>query len=830
MVRVKMPSLGPLNQPLRFIRRQLPPLNFITLHYTYFIGICLLFALIFWGSSTPRDAAPDHGTTLKVSFTDSLFLSVSAMTEAGLNTVNLSELNTFQQILLFILIILGSAIWVSAFVVQVRKRAFEKKFRIVVEEQNRRRREARSRSRERGLKKTWSLGRTSRSAETKAVGDATQAQNKGAGDAEDAEESNEKANHEDGSDKSNGKDKTEHGSDDAAMLDGNRDGAETPPERRGAPEMNGISSQSGNALDHVRSADSQSQHPGSPQPGITFRDDTRFASPPSPRMQSPYTTRTHRRRGSLFSVDGVGARPNSSLEISSPVHITIADDAARGRPTSARDAPKTISTKGWVSRNSQFHGLTERERIELGGYEYQAVTFLAWLVPAYFIAWQLIGCIGCGAWIAINNPSSARTNGLNPWWVGAFNAVSAFNNSGMSLLDANMTAYQRSYYLLITMGLLILAGNTAYPIFLRFFVWCMWKVISSEIFLRRINGEHWEERAQVLRFLLDHPRRCYTNLFPAQHTWWLLFALIMLNGIDWAGFEILNINNEALYSGLPERYRVIDGLFQAFAVRSGGFYVVTISNLRISLQVLYVVMMYISVYPVVITMRHSNVYEERSLGIYAEEIEEEEDEKKKKDGPGILSRALTLGDHMLTGGARLAGKESNSHFVQHQLRAQLAHDAWVIVLALFLIMIIENTKFDNDPSVFSVFNFLFEIVSGYGCVGISVGVPWANYSFCGTWQKLSKLILCFVMLKGRHRGLPVAIDKAVLLPGERDGWAEEEDGLRRRLSRATTRARQDEEAGTVLGMAEEMNVGPYGREGLGVREREREEVFGREGW
>jgi hypothetical protein len=30
-------------------------------------------------------------------------------------------------------------------------------------------------------------------------------------------------------------------------------------------------------------------------------------------------------------------------------------------------------------------------------------------------------------------------------------------------------------------------------------------------------------------------------------------------------------------------------------------------------------MMYISVYPVVITMRHSNVYEERSLGVYADD-------------------------------------------------------------------------------------------------------------------------------------------------------------------------------------------------------------------
>jgi hypothetical protein len=36
------------------------------------------------------------------------------------------------------------------------------------------------------------------------------------------------------------------------------------------------------------------------------------------------------------------------------------------------------------------------------------------------------------------------------------------------------------------------------------------------------------------------------------------------------------------------------------------------------------------------------------------------------------------------------------------------------------------------------------------------------------------------MLRGRHRGLPVAIDKAVLLPDETLAWAEEEDALMRR--------------------------------------------------
>jgi len=209
--------------------------------------------------------------------------------------------------------------------------------------------------------------------------------------------------------------------------------------------------------------------------------------------------------------------------------------------------------------------------------------------------------------------------------------------------------------------------------------------------------------------------------------------------------------------------------------------------------------MYISVYPVVITMRNSNVYEECSLGIYAEDREEDDqyspagvhnppDSPYPDTGSGLLARALHIRDHFVTGGA--ATKESNSHFVRQQLRAQLAHDAWWIVLALFLIMIIENSHFDADPAAFSVFNVIFEVVSAYGCVGISVGVPWEAYSFCGCWHTLSKLILCAVMLRGRHRGLPVAIDKAVLLPGEANERAEEDDG-RIRMARTMSRGRQD---------------------------------------
>ena len=219
-------------------------------------------------------------------------------------------------------------------------------------------------------------------------------------------------------------------------------------------------------------------------------------------------------------------------------------------------------------------------------------------------------------------------------------------------------------------------------------------------------------------------------------------------------------------TSLPSGTRALDGLFQALAVRSGGFYVVSIAGLRIGLLILYVIMMYISAYPVLITMRNSNVYEERSLGIYADDPHAKEEAKSNQGFLGRLKRTLTN---------QQGPTESRGYFVRQQLRGQLAHDIWWIVLAILFITITETSQFERDPVTYSVFNIVFEVVSGYGCVGISVGLPNAAYSFCGGWHAFSKLVLCAVMLRGRHRGLPVAIDKAVLLPGEHLAAAEEED-------------------------------------------------------
>lgn len=136
-------------------------------------------------------------------------------------------------------------------------------------------------------------------------------------------------------------------------------------------------------------------------------------------------------------------------------------------------------------------------------------------------------------------------------------------------------------------------------------------------------------------------------------------------------------------------------------------------------------------------------------------------------------------------GAPQPADEGQVSLVTQHLRSQLSHDIWCIALALFVVIIIETLHTLEDPQTYSVFSFLFEIVSGYTNIGLSIGLPNQSFSFSGGWYTGSKLIMVIVMIRGRHRGLPVALDHAVKLPGGDNIKKQQEDAdLRRSMSRS----------------------------------------------
>ncbi len=294
------------------------------------------------------------------------------MTLAGLNTINLSQINTFQQFLLFLLTLLGSAVFVSIAMVHIRKKAFERKFKSIAENERQRRR-GRSGSRGRLSFSTPGLKRDSKPEIDENPVRARPSL------------SVDTASHYDGA---NGDIILDHSNPDRGI-------GQSP---ESITEPNQIS-------DHGTEKDDQT----TVDEGMSRR--IAFASPSSPVRARPHTR--------VFSMQGVGARhqllnhPNKTSRPEYPWSPPATENVGLGSPNDKQDR---YGLSGFIGRNSQFSSLTLAERERLGGVEYRAVTFLSVIVPMYFFLWQFLGCLGLGAYVARNRPGTARDNGLNPWY------------------------------------------------------------------------------------------------------------------------------------------------------------------------------------------------------------------------------------------------------------------------------------------------------------------------------------------------------------------------------------------------------------------------------
>lgn len=404
-----------------------------------------------------------------------------------------------------------------------------------------------------------------------------------------------------------------------------------------------------------------------------------------------------------------------------------------------------ISFQPTVGRNSAFVDLTEAQREELGGIEYRSLKSLAVVLIAYFWFFTFFSYISLTPWIERSGTYGKVIDdaGQNRTWWAFFTGTSAFNDVGFTLTPDSMISFNTAVWPLLLCSFLILFGNTAFPIMLRWVIFMFSKLVP------RRSGI-WEE----LRFLLDHPRRCFTLLFPSQATWWLFWILALLNGVDLLFFIILDFNNPVV-KALKPNIRVLDGWFQATATRTAGFAVVNLAELHPAVQISYMVMMYISVFPIAISVRRTNVYEEQSLGIWAGGDEE--------------------------------GDEQNTSYVGSHIRRQLSFDLWFVALAWFIIAIAEGGAIqDPERPAFNLFSVLFEIISAYGTVGLSMGYPDANTSFSGKFGVIGKLVIISCQIRGRHRGLPYELDRAILLPSESLHQRELQDAERKRRNSTAT--------------------------------------------
>ncbi|KAH9861008.1 hypothetical protein IAQ61_010744 [Plenodomus lingam] len=379
-----------------------------------------------------------------------------------------------------------------------------------------------------------------------------------------------------------------------------------------------------------------------------------------------------------------------------------------------------VSFKPRLDSKGRFLDLSEQDRMELGGVEYRALQALLLILIGYQVFWYSLGTVLLVPYAYRSHIQAvlheAQPGRLNPGWWAFFCTVTEFANGGLNVLNSNFVPFSGYPYILIVAGLLAFAGQTQFPTFLRMLIWTMKKISPQQSRFRN-----------TLEFLLQHPRRCFIYLFPSRETWYLFVIQVVIDITAWLCFVILNIGMPDI-EALSLRRRFLDGSFQATGLRTSGAYIIAFSSLAPACLVVYLVIMYISSYPMVLTLRKTNTYEEQSIGL----------QKHDSSTVGIASH----------------------------LQKQLAYDIWFQFLSFFLICVIERGHILRKDPGFDVFSILFEVTSAYGTVGLSTGIPGKDYSLSGSFASLSKVVLLFVMVRGRHRGLPLAIDRSILLPGE----------------------------------------------------------------
>ncbi|KAI0383125.1 potassium transport protein TRK1/TRK2 [Hypomontagnella monticulosa] len=785
-----------------------PHFNFITVHYFWIIGWTIVGSILLYASGRGQ-----------LAYIDSLFFASGANTQAGLNTVDVNLLNTFQQLVLYFLAMMSNPITIHSSVVFLRLYWFEKRFQHVVREARTRRVSiSKSRSKAKATGPDVEKGVNGRNITVMhSTAQASRLTNDGIlldnYTIEGATKPDPLANgHANGHANGTLKDEQDHQGHDQPpqpvtapqikFLDQVRrsdtvksddDDVYLPPKRTDAEHIAILERQRNADKSVLRIPGPRDADQGAlpeeldddggdgPDPSSRRRRESSVEGLRRPTMISPLATYqdrqptitieepVRRRRGDqdhdvpeeIAEDVEAAAHTLGALKFRKPrkegekLHHT--DTAASSSRVNPLHRLKSVLTQGkdedpmpylsWqptLGRNSAFLGLSEEQREELGGIEYRSLKTLALVLTIYFFGYTLFGIITLVPWIVHNNDyygGVVDAAGQNRVWWGFWTANSAFMDLGLTLTPDSMNSFNTAIFPLLVMSFLIILGNTGFPIMLRFMIWLFSLVVPR-------GSGLWEE----LKFLLDHPRRCFTLLFPSNATWWLFFILVVLNGVDLILFIILDLDGGAV-AELPLNIRFLDGWFQAASTRTAGFSCINLALVHPAVQTSYLIMMYISVFPVAISIRRTNVYEEKSLGVYSTGYDADDSE------------------------------QSNISYVGTHLRRQLSFDLWYIFVGFFILSITEGPRLMAGD--FSMFAVLFEIVSAYGTVGLSLGYTDVNASLCSQFTVLGKLVVIAMQIRGRHRGLPYGLDRAVLLPSEHLNRKEAEDAelrLQRRHS------------------------------------------------
>lgn len=408
--------------------------------------------------------------------------------------------------------------------------------------------------------------------------------------------------------------------------------------------------------------------------------------------------------------------------------------------------------------------LSEADQKVIEDYQVFADALDLWICISlsYLLCWIFMGWVYLTFALPLQPlPSELLSRGLTHTDNAAFLSLTSFANAGMTITSDSLMGLQDNPPAFLFLSLAILAGNTAAPIFLRGFV-KLWLYFSST---------ENTSRRRALIFILSHPRRLTTHLFGYVETLYLGRVVAIFITVQYLFFLGSTLQRKAATDHHSVLALLEIGFFQTLSTRSAGFCMMDLRELSSGLLVIYLVMMYLSSFPLLSAMQKTEqqVSSQTKPGAL---LIDPSSGGSTSSGPekAVMNPLITPPSNHETLPTTELPQDHPDHYDGDKLdmlnkrfaSAFIFRHSAVLLLALIICAYSEDPLIQPTyPSEVNLFYIVFEIVSAYGSVGLSLGIPGQPYSLSGAFSTVGRLTIMAVMFLGKHRGLPRCSDEVV---------------------------------------------------------------------
>jgi len=358
---------------------------------------------------------------------------------------------------------------------------------------------------------------------------------------------------------------------------------------------------------------------------------------------------------------------------------------------------------------------------ELLGYHwclFLGVGYYLIIVGAGFVAFCGWGAASASARALLERNATPAGGTGQLAWFSLFHSLSLFTNSGFMMVADNMVQFGRDTFFVVASGVVAALGFSYYPLGFRLFVRAAHAALPRR----------WAAHRAAVADLLAHPRKYTTHLFSVQGTWALVYMSLATQALLFSVFLVFEFNADYFTGMFPRSEdRAMNGWFASLMVYNAGFNTYDLSFMNQGVVVFMVCCMWLTGRPFFV-------------GILAT-AEEDASGSEEPAQLHLHHRGLT---------ARQA--------VRNDLFATLFSDAWVCATCLALICFVDSDLMvsaksgpalkDGTQAYIGIVPVLFDLASGYGNVGLSMGYPGTVTSSSAVLSPFSKLVMVFMMMHG----------------------------------------------------------------------------------